>query len=487
MLYRFNNGVPNQVTIQAGPWERKVRTEYYAFFAQEQWTKNRLTLQGALRFDRAWSSFPEQVIGPDVWVPAAIVVPASKGVEGYNDISPRVGVAYDLFGNGRTSLKGNIGKYMHPASNSGRFVNANPSERITTLVARTWADGNGNYNPDCNLLNFSRQDNRASGGDLCDAPLDQTFGQARPATTLDPSILSGWGVRLHDWQLGVSVQQEVIPRVSVEVGYYRRWWPIYANTDVNDNIRVSANDYTAFAVTAPSDPRLPDGGGYVIPGIYNITAAGAAAGTENVQRAAIDFGDYTRYWDGFDITAQARLRNGLTLQGGTSSGRLVEDSCESRAAVPEGRPGGVTDPWCREAEPLLTTFKGLATYLIPKVDVQVAGTFSSRPGVSLMANVVYNSAAVQGSLGRLLTGVPNVTVNVIEPNTVFGDRIDQLDLRIGKILRFGPTRTALNVDIVNALNSNDNLAYSSTFSASWPAPTQVLTARLFRLSAQVDF
>jgi hypothetical protein len=487
LLYRFNNGVPNQVTIQAGPWGRKVRTEYYAFFAQEQWTRNRLTLQGALRFDRAWSSFPEQIIGPDVWVPSAIAVPASQGVEGYNDISPRIGVAYDLFGNGKTSLKGNIGKYMHPASNAGRFVNANPSERITTIVGRTWADGNGNYNPDCDLLDFTRQDNRATGGDLCDAPLDQTFGQARPATTLDPSILSGWGVRAHDWQVGVSLQQELAPRVSVEVGYYRRWWPIYDGTDVTDNVLVGASDYTLFSVTAPSDSRLPNGGGYVIPGIYNITPAGARAGTENLQRATTDFGSYSRYWDGFDLTAQARLRNGLTLQGGTSTGRTAEDNCESRAAVPEGRPGGLTNPWCRQVEPLLTTFKGLASYVIPRVDVQVAGTFSSRPGVSLSANVVYNNVAVQESLGRPLAGVPNVTVNVIEPNTVFGDRIDQLDLRIGKLLRLGRTRTALNVDVVNALNSNDNLAYSATFSPSWPVPTQVLTARLFRLSAQVDF
>jgi hypothetical protein len=117
----------------------------------------------------------------------------------------------------------------------------------------------------------------------------------------------------------------------------------------------------------------------------------------------------------------------------------------------------------------------------------VAGTFSSRPGVSLTANVVYTSAQVQAALGRPLTGVPNVTVNVVEPNTMFGDRIDQLDLRIGKILRFGRTRTNLNVDIVNALNSNDNLLYSATFGATWPAPTSVITARLFRLSAQFDF
>ena len=130
----------------------------------------------------------------------------------------------------------------------------------------------------------------------------------------------------------------------------------------------------------------------------------------------------------------------------------------------------------------------------PAVDVNVAGTFSSRPGVSLSANVTYTNAPIMlpiprvSTLGRpLADAAATITVNVVEPNTVFGDRIDQLDLRIGKILRFGRTRTNLNLDIVNALNSNDNLGYSPTFSATWPAPTSVITARLFRLSAQFDF
>lgn len=486
-LYRFSNQVPNQVTIQAGPWTRKVRTQYYAFFAQEQWTRNRMTLQAALRFDHAWSHFPEQMIGPDVWIPDAIRVPADRGILGYNDISPRVGVAYDVFGNGRTSLKGNVGRYLHPASNQGRYINANPSERTTTLVNRSWNDVNGNFIADCDLLNSAAQNNVAAGGDICGVWDDLTFGSQRPSTTLSPSILSGWGARPYDWQLGISVQQQIVPRVSVEVGYYRRWWPIYGAADVTDNLRVGPEDYTEFSVIAPTDPRLPNGGGYPVPGIYNITPAGAVAGVENVQTAANDYGKYTRYWDGVDITAQARLSNGLTLQGGTSSGRLVSDSCAPRAAVPEGTTGSLTNPWCRQVEPLLTQYKALASYIIPKIDVQVAGTFSSRPGVSLSANVIYSSAQVAPWLGRPLAVVPNVTVNVIQPQTVFGDRVDQLDLRIGKILRFGRARTSLNVDIVNALNSNDNLAYNAAFGPVWPAPTSVLTARLFRLSAQLDF
>jgi hypothetical protein len=490
------NPIATGVTIQSGVFTRKVRTEYYAFYAQEQWTKDRLTLQGALRFDHAWSSFPEQQIGPSVTIPNAIVLPAQLGITGYNDISPRIGVAYDVFGNGKTSLKGNVGRYLHPASNQGRYINANPSELVSTITGRSWTDTNGNFSPDCDLLNGLAQSPATTGSiDTCGAWADPNFGRARPGTRLDDSILSGWGSRPHDWQFGVSVQQELLPRVSVEAGYYRRWWPIFGAADITDNTLTSAADYTRFGVVAPSDSRLPDGGGYQVGNIYNITQAANARGAESVQQAANEFGSYTRYWDGFDVTAQARLRNGLNLQGGTSTGRLVSDTCAPREAVPEGitNPSSLTTPYCRQVEPMLTTFKGIASFIIPRVDVNVAGTFSSRPGVPLSANVVYTNADMlnpaRATLGRALVGTPTgtITVNVVEPNTMFGDRIDQLDIRIGKILRFGRTRTNINLDIVNALNSNDNLAYSPTFGATRPAPTNVITARLFRLSAQFDF
>jgi hypothetical protein len=400
-------------------------------------------------------------------------------------------VAYDLFGNGKTSLKGNVGRYLHPASNQGRYINANPSELVSTITGRSWTDTNGNFSPDCNLLSGAAQSPATTGSiDTCGAWQDPNFGRARPGTRLDESILGGWGARPYDWQFGVSVQQELMPRVSVEAGYYRRWWPIFTTADITDNTLTAATDYTRFGVVAPSDPRLPGGGGYQVNNLYNITAGAQALGAENLQKAANDFGSYSRYWDGFDVTAQARLRNGLTLQGGTSTGRLVFDQCEPREVVPET---AATNPYCHQTEPMLTTFKGLASYTIPRADVNVSGTFSSRPGVALSANVVYTNADMlnpaRATLGRALVGTATgtVTVNVVEPNTLYGDRIDQVDLRIGKILRFGKTRTNLNLDIVNALNSNDNLAYSPTFGATWPAPTLVLTARLFRLSAQLDF
>ncbi len=99
---------------------------------------------------------------------------------------------------------------------------------------------------------------------------------------------------------------------------------------------------------------------------------------------------------------------------------------------------------------------------MPKIDVQVSGTFSSRPGAVLRADAIYqaNDPTILATLGRPLAATPNVTVPLIAPYEAYGDRIDQVDMRIGKILRFGRTRSNLSLDVVNLFNSNDNLAYA---------------------------
>ena len=107
--------------------------------------------------------------------------------------------------------------------------------------------------------------------------------------------------------------------------------------------------------------------------------------------------------------------------------------------------------------------------------------------MSLAANLVMPSAQVAPSLGRPLSGGANVTVNLLAPNTLFGDRINQIDMRIGKMLRFGRTRSTVALDVLNALNSDAILAYNPTFNATWPAPTTVMTARLVRASVQLDW
>ncbi|MGH9239269.1 MAG: carboxypeptidase regulatory-like domain-containing protein, partial [Vicinamibacterales bacterium] len=373
LSYRVNNGIPNRLTMTAGPG--RVHTNVYtaAFYAQDQWTINRLTLSGGIRYDHVWSRFPRQQLGPNPFVPVAIVYEPSDGVS-YDDITPRVGAAYDLFGNGKTAIKVNAGKYLAAADGSsitGGLLN--PLSRVSTTANRTWTDANTNWRPDCDLLNPQAQDLRASGGDFCGQSSNLNFGRPVFSTTFDPDTLTGWGKRAYDWNFGVQVQQELLPRVSVNVGYFRR---IFGNFFAIDNRATVASDYNTFSVIAPSDPRLPNSGGQTIAGLYDVVPTLSGV-TDNYQTFADVYGHRRRHWNGVEVNFTARVRGGLTFQGGTSTGRRIDDTCEIRAALPET---ATLDPYCHIEPPFLTDFKGLGSYTIPRIDVQVSGTFQSLPG-----------------------------------------------------------------------------------------------------------
>ena len=482
LAYRVNNGVPNQLTQTLMPFDRKDRVRYAAFYAQEQWTRGRMTVQGAVRYDRAWSYFPEQRVGPTRFLTEGLVFERTDGVTGFNDITPRMGVAYDLFGTGRTSLKVNVGRYLEAAAALGIYSAANPVSRISTAASRNWTD-NGNYVPDCDLLNPGAQDLRAGGGDFCAALSDQNFGRPVFSNSIDPGVLGGWGVRSGDWQIGASVQQEILPRVSLEVGYYRRWLQGF---NVNDNTLVTAADFDRFSVPVPQDPRLPGGGGGTIGDLYNVTPA-LFGRTSNYLTDAKSFGQQYQRYNGVQLNISGRLREGLNVQGGLNSGKTVTANCAVRAALPEI---GTLNPYCHNDPGFVTRLSGLAAYTIPRLDVAVSGTFRSDQGLPLSANYAVPNAAVAPSLGRPLSGnAPNVTVNLIEPGETWGDRINEIDLRVAKILRIGRTRTNIGLDIYNVLNSSAVLTYNQTFvpGGNWLTPLQVLTPRFVKFSAQVDF
>jgi hypothetical protein len=128
--------------------------------------------------------------------------------------------------------------------------------------------------------------------------------------------------------------------------------------------------------------------------------------------------------------------------------------------------------------------------MIPKIDMELAATFQSKPGPMLAANYAAPSADVVPSLGRNLSGnAANVTVNLIAPGTEYGDRINELDVRVSKTLKFGRLRTLLALDTYNALNSSVVLAYNPAFvpGGTWLQPLTIMTPRLIKLTAEVDF
>jgi hypothetical protein len=510
LTYRFDNGVPNQLTQSISPWVNDARTAWIGMYAQGQRTSRGLTLQAAVRFDRAWSWFPAQQEGPSRFLTAPIRVPATRGVDSYTDLTSRLGAVYDVLGRGTTVLKATLGKYLEGAGVYGMYANTNPTLRMpqTTMafgtagVTRTWIDANGNFAPDCDLLDPAAQDRRAAGGDLCGVLSNTSFGQNVLSNTFDTGVLGGWGVRPSDWNLALSFQRQIGRRSSVDVTYSRRW---YRGFSVVDNLAVQPSNLTPFSIVAPRDPRLPGGGGYVISGLYDVTpdTFGQVA---NLVADSGRYGAWIQYFNGLDLTVSVRAAAGLTIIGGSSTGQSVADNCDVRAHLPELStttigtsafgPGlgasSVTplSPYCHVPFGILTQLRGLASYVVPRADIQLAATFQSKPGPMLAANYAVPNADVAPVLGRSLSGnAPSVLVNLVAPGTMYGDRINELDIRIAKILRVRRTRSTIALDIYNALNSGVALAYSTTYGpgSAWLQPTARMTPRFLMISAETEF
>ena len=319
---------------------------------------------------------------------------------------------------------------------------------------------------------------------------------------LDPRVLDGWGIRPSDWTFSASIEHHILPRAAVTVEYTRR---LFRGFSVVDNLSLDASDLTPFEIAAPLDPRLPGRGGYLISGLYDVVPTKAGQ-VNNLVTDSSKYGAWSQQFNGVDVTVNVRMSDGLTIAGGTSSGQTVADNCDVRARLPELSTAmtgtsafgaglltsAVTpvSPYCHVAYGFRTQFRGLSTYIIPKAGIQVAATLQSKPGAILAADYAAPNSAVAASLGRNLSGsAANVTINVLRPGTLYGDRINELDLRFAKILRFGGSRSIVAIDLYNALNSSAALTYNNAFVAggTWPQPLTIMSPRCMKITAEVVF
>ena len=289
----YNAGRPVSVTLRLPSDRNNGVDRDLGLFLQDKWALGRVTLNLGLRYDHFIGESRESSVLPSRLSGGATFGECSDGtvdpgdlctgqVQNWKDISPRVGFAMDVFGNGRTALKASYARYV--AGQAIAFANqVNPIGALTASDTRVWTDVDGNGLPLDNNGNIQFNE-------LANSASTPTFGRLTvPTTQYSPDLLRGWGKRGYNDEVTFAMQHQIADRVSVNGGYYRR---TFGNATFTDDLRYDANSYDSFCITAPRDPDLPDGGGYQVCGVQDLKPAVFAQNlpANSLIRFSSDFG-----------------------------------------------------------------------------------------------------------------------------------------------------------------------------------------------------
>lgn len=508
-----NYPLPVLLFQSAAPYPENTRQSETGIYAQDTWTLGQLTLNLGVRFDRYRTTHPSMYFGPGPLTPNRDFTTPDIDHFNQKDITPRVSAVYDLFGTGRTALKVSMNKYVR--GHSIDIWDGNPAELITRNPLRTWHDGNFNFRPDCDLTSPLAQGppNFAAyflGVDFCGS-IPSDWGQANyvPNTRFNPDTISGWGNRGWNWEFSAGVQHELVEGISVDVAWFRK---VYGNLLAITNEALGQDGYDQYYLTAPTHEGLPGGGGYEVGPLLDPKPESIAGGfpISNYQTFASEFGDSFQHWNGVDVNLNARMQNGLTLAGGFSTGRASMNDCDvvsntgPAVSFSLGRPAAGSTAshliHCDIKGNFLTNVKAYGAYIIPRIDVQLSGTFQSIPGPLIEADVTFPGTQIAAALGRPPSEGGDVEVQVVPldaltasprggtgAGSLYGERLHQFDFRVGKIFELGGTRTAINLDIYNAFNSDAIVNENPTFGATYRDVRRILMARIFKISASFGF
>jgi hypothetical protein len=475
MYYQFLNSAPRSLTQHATPYNTVERLRPSpSFYAQDQWTVKRLTATYGFRVDTL------NAYVPAISLPATRFVPARdfaevEGVPDWVDFSPRIGLAYDVFGNGKTALKGSVNRYV--ASQTLALANAvNPVVTSVLTATRTWTDRDGDFVPDCD---FSVLDINGE----CGAISNRNFGLNNPnATVYDPDVLNGFQKRPYDWEIETSVTQELRPGMAASAAFFRHW---FGNHYVTENAALTPADFDAFCLTAPGDSRLPGGGGNEICGLYDAKP-GRFGTTRNQVTFAKNFGEQTEVFTGVDLNLNARLSGDAFVQGGVSIGRTATNNCYANDLPQLAIAGPRTEEYCDVKPPLSagSQVKFAGSYRLPW-NVSVAATYQNNPGIAVLANYAVPTAAAAAALGRN----PNsaVSLALVPPSSTYTSRFNQVDFRATRAFQAAGIRIRAHVDVYNMFNGSGIQGQNNTFGSRWLTPTSILQGRLLKVAAQVNF
>jgi hypothetical protein len=480
-------------------------------YVQDRWSLGRLTVNAGVRYDQFIGETRESTVLPSrhgagatfgdcpdgTWDPGEL---CTGEVQNWKDISPRVGIAMDVFGNGRTAIKASWARYV--AGQQIAFANqVNPIGALTASDTRPWTDVDGNGLPlDANgNIQFN---------ELAPSASTPTFGRLTvPTTTYSPDVLRGWGKRGYNNELTFAAQHQLAERVSVNGGYYRR---TFGNQTFTDDLRYDASSYDSFCITAPTDPDLPDGGGYQVCGVMDLKPSVFALNqpANSSIRFSDDFGGETNLYQGFDINLESRFRNGAFLKAGIAATARTFDQCNLLAAGfdavntagsfmgTETYPDGARA--CHREYPYRPDVKMSGSYTLPW-DIQLAGTFQHSRGIqtggagpSQLANWTITSAVANPMIGRNWTGVASRIVGLMWEGQDYGKHnLNQLDVKLAKRFTVDRVRLRVDFDLYNLFNSSWpytlSNTYANTATSNWLRPTNVLQHRFFKFGGHISF
>lgn len=511
----YNAGRPVQTTLRLPVDRRNGIKADTGVFAQDRWAIGRVSLNLGVRFDWFIGETLESEVLPSRFNDGIKFGKCADGnndaragcvgkVQDWKDISPRIGFAWDVFGNGRTAVKASVARYV--AGQQIAVANAaNPVTVLGLTDTRPWTDRDGNGLPlDANgNIQFD---------ELSASTSTPTFGRNVSTTTTDPAVLNGWGARGYNWEYTIAAQHQIANGLSVNGGYYRRK---FGNQTFTDDLRYDASSYDSFCLTVPTDPQLPGGGGYQVCGVRDLKPAVFAQNLapNSLIRFASDYGGITDVYQGFDINVEKRFARGAFLRGGVNAQARDFNNCNLIAAGPEAvttlsplgavlAQGTETYPdgssQCDRHYSYRPDVKISGAYTLPW-DLTLAGTYQFSRGVqtggagpAVSAAWAVVSAVANPQIGRNWTGVASRTVQLIREGLDYGDyNLNQIDMKLGKRFRMAQTTLRIDFDVYNILNSSWPFAINNNFSTAatsqWRRPTNVLQHRFFKIGGQFSF
>jgi hypothetical protein len=483
---QYRSGVPDAATVSNYPVRVDPRQKYdLGVFAQDSWTIDRLTLNAGLRVEWLKSYVPEQTAPAGRFVGERHFAAVDNVPNWGPDFAPRLGLSYDLFGDAKTALKFSIGKFMTPQSVSyaERF---NPMGSVTQSLPWNDRDIRG-----ASLA--TNGDDIVQNNELDLSRLPTNFGE-RQLDRLDPNLK-----RQYNWETAVSVQHALTSRVSLSAGWYHR---AFRNFPVNDNQLRSFDDYTPVDIVSPYN-------GEVIT-VYNLKSSGLLSQVDTLVTNAP--GERSEVYNGFELSAHARLAGGGQILASTTTQRVITNNCDdpddpnNLRFCDRGNLPSLYNPVDFKSD-----FKLSGSHPL-KYGIQVSGTFKTHPGRtagdldrvdeilpvnwSLSRTTRYTE---EGCAGRPCTPGALVVPGLVQtslsvPLAPAGTesklpRLYQLDLGIAKSFTYRGLELRPEFQIFNALNASTVLAVRSTNygTATYGLPSSILLGRLPRLSVQMKW